>query len=113
MANEFEQLQSLIRRIQNRKVREAFRDDISETDLATPEGFLKAQCLHHDNDTGVMTLMRLWTFYMLREEGKNLHPAMYAYPLEDYQKQVTFRPQVVLSFLEPSLEAKTNKRPVA
>ena len=109
--NQFEMLQSLIRRIQNRIVRESFREDIADDDIATPEGFLKAKCLHHDNDTGVMTLMRLFLFYVIREEGRRLHPAMYTYPVDDYQASVKFKPQVVFWFWEPQNEAKTRKRP--
>ena len=109
--NDFEQLQSVVRRLHNRIVRDDFRDDIQDDDLQTPEGALRYACLVKENDSAQMMCMRFWVFYLMREYGSRLHPAMYIHPVEDYQESVQFKPQLVMWFWEPQAEAKLRNKP--
>lgn len=111
--NDFEQLQNVIRRIHNKIVRDDFRDDIDDDNISTPESALKYACTIKDNDTADMMLLRTMLFYTMREFSKRQQPEMYAFPVQDYQRQVTFKPQVVMTFLEEKASAKQhNRRPI-
>lgn len=110
--NDWEQLQSVYLRIQNRIVREDFSGVIADDDIVTPEGALRYACMLKDNDTADMTLLRLWLFYIVREHAKRLQAPMYAYPVDDYQEVRTFRPQILLEFWELQAEARRNNRDI-
>ena len=97
--NEYEHLQDMIRRHHNTAVNEWFKNQ-SDNDVSTPKAALKHACKIKDNDTATMTAIRLWLFEVTTGHASSLHPPIYGIPALEYQREVTFSPQVRLFFKE-------------
>lgn len=100
--SEWEHLQDQVIRIHNRQVREHFSDIVEDNDLSTPRSSLRHACLMKDEDTNVMTMLRLWLFEVTAGHAKSLQPDIYGLPVTTFQERYTFAPQVQLYFLEPA-----------
>ncbi|MGD1863316.1 MAG: hypothetical protein ACFB0D_02050 [Phormidesmis sp.] len=98
--SEWEHLQSVLMRVQNKRVREGFRIDIPDDDITTPEGSLRHACTLKDTDTAAMTQLRLELFYTIREENSRSLPDIWAVP--DFTPDVynELKPQVIISWAE-------------
>lgn len=99
----FEHLQSVFSLVHNRIVREEFRDvgdDDWDPEITTPRGSLRVACTIVDNDSATMMLIRMWLFYILLRKASDLHPAIYSTPIDRYQQEVKFLPQILLYFRE-------------
>ncbi|OUC15639.1 MAG: hypothetical protein B0A82_05800 [Alkalinema sp. CACIAM 70d] len=104
--SEWEHLQDQIIRIHNRQVRDYFSDIVEDNDLTTPRGSLRHACLMKDEDTSVMTQLRLWLFEVTAGHAKSLQPDIYGLPVTTFQERYTFAPQVQLYFLEPATQTE-------
>lgn len=101
--SEFEHLQSVVRRIHNRAVQQFFKNQ-SNLDISTPKASLKHACLIKDDDTQALMLQRQWLFEVTAGHAQSFSPETYSIPVEDYQRNITFRPQIKLYFKQPRIE---------
>lgn len=97
--SEWENLQSSLIRVQNRIVLEEF-SDAADDDISTPRSQLKRACMHKDDDSAIMSLIRLDFYYIVIRKAQDLHPAIYGIPSTAFQEVQTFVPQIQLYFLE-------------
>ncbi len=97
-----ETLQSVIRRWQNRELREYFNDfGIDENwdpDLTTPRGKLAHVLRHDDDDPYLVTMLKCWFFEHIR--GQAYRVPYYGIPVSSFQESRKFQPQVKLYFRE-------------
>lgn len=97
-----EDLQTIVRRWQNREIREYFSDfgvdDNWDPDLTTPRGQLAAVCRHEDNDTYMITMLKCWFFEHIKSQTYRV--PYYGVPVSSFQEARKFRPQIKLYFLE-------------
>ncbi|NET37191.1 MAG: hypothetical protein F6K19_35070 [Cyanothece sp. SIO1E1] len=98
--SEWEHLQAQIRRLHNRTVRDWFRDAIDD-DISTVRSSLKHACLIKDDDSAIHTLLRLWLFEFNAGHSQALQTPVYGMPVQEFQRDRKFRPQVKLYFKEP------------
>lgn len=106
--NEFEFLQDLIRKWQNRVVREEFLDlgnDDWEPEVATTKGALRHACTHKDTDTAEMTCLRNDLFYFLYRKARDLQPPVYGMPVDAFKELIDAPDQIYLFFAQDSDEA--------
>lgn len=112
--SEWEHLQDVLRQTQNRVVREAFADisEVSDDDITAPRSSLRWACLLKDDDSAVMTQLRLWMFYGILRKAKDFHPAMFATPVTTYQTMFRYKPQIKLYFAEDSIDLEPGFDPI-
>lgn len=91
--SEFEHLQDQIRRVHNKEARDYFGDAPNE-DVSTPRGSLKQACLIKDDDTAIMTLLRLWLFEFTIGRGRRLE-------IETAQEEGNLPPNAVMRRQKP------------
>ena len=97
--NEWENLQDLIRLQHNKDVRDFYKNQ-PDDDISTPKARLKHTCLIKDEDTSVMTLIRMWLFEITVGHAQALQRPVYGIPVREVQANWKFKPQVKLYFLE-------------
>lgn len=97
--SEWEHLQNLVRIEHNKKVQLWFKNQ-SDNDISTPKASLKHACLVKDNDSAIMTQMRMWLFEITCGHAQSLQAPIYGIPVADFQRDVSFKPQVKLYFRE-------------
>lgn len=103
--SEFEFLQDLMRKWQNRIVREEFAHLGGEDwnpDISISEGAVRHACTHKDNDTAEMFRMRMDAFYILHRKYKDYMPTIVGTPKTNYDRETKYKPQVKLYFCETS-----------
>jgi hypothetical protein len=108
---EFEFLQDLIRKWQNRVVKEEFAalgGDEFDPDINISEHALRHACTIKDNDTAEMVSLRMYLFYFLHGKAKRLQPPIYGIPIETHQESNSFKPQVELFFAQDSAAVPEN-----
>ena len=111
--DEWALLKRVMMQIHNRVVRADFRADIPDDDIISDEGAFRRSCLIQPNDSVDIVQLKIFNFYVVREQAKRLQAPMYAFPVEEFQEAVQFKPQLILEFIEPSAEARRkNTRPV-
>ena len=101
--NEFEFLQDIIRKWQNRIVKEEFSDlggDDFDPDINISRQALRHACTHKDTDTADMTEMRNFLFYIIYRKAQDLQQPVYGIPTNELQEKSKFKPQVMLYFQE-------------
>ncbi len=81
----------------NRNVQQTFLGT-PDDDISTALGGMKIACLMTPDDTVDMTILRMGLFYWVFQAS--LPTPVYGIPVEDYQRDVSFRPQVHLFFWE-------------
>jgi hypothetical protein len=113
--SEFEFLQDVIRRWQNRIVREEFSDlggDEFDPDINISRHAIRHACTIKDNDTAEMTMMRLYAYYFIYRKAQDLQPPIYGIPSTSFQSSFVFKPQVMLYFQEPESDIEPGYPPV-
>ena len=98
--SEWENLQDLILKDHNRDVKEYFKNQ-PDLDVSTPKARLKHTCLIKDEDTAVMTQLRMWLFEITVGRAQSLQTPVYGIPVQELQRDIKFKPQVRLYFREP------------
>jgi hypothetical protein len=98
----WEHLQSVLMQSHNRLVREEFRDlgDDWEEDITLPRSSLRVACTIRDDDSAIQTLLRMLFFYGTLRKAQDFHPALYTTPIDRYQQEIKFAPQITLYFRE-------------
>lgn len=110
--NEWEHLQDMIKRWHNKAVGQWFKNQ-AVNDISTPKAALRHACTIKDNDTATMTQIRLWLFEVTAGHAQSLQAPIYGTPAGDYQREVTYKPQVKLFFREkPSQDMLDRASPV-
>lgn len=97
--SEWEHLQDTLRLWHNRAVGIWFRNQ-EPNSIATPKEALRHACTMKDADTSTMTMMRMWLFEITAGHAQSLQAPIYGIPVSEYQRDVTFKPQVKLYFRE-------------
>lgn len=109
----WEHLQSVLMQVYNREVRDEFRDILDDDDdITTPRSSLRTACLLRDDDSALMTYLRMKLFYFCLRKAQDLQVPIYGIPVDSYQQSVKFLPQVTLKFLEPSDEVEVGYRAI-
>lgn len=101
--NDFEFLQSIMRKWQNRIVKEEFSDlgtDDFDPDIRISRHALRVACTHKDDDTAEMLLMRNELFYLIHRKARDYQQPVYGIPTNLFQAETKFKPQVLLYFSE-------------
>jgi hypothetical protein len=110
-----EALQSVIRKWQNRELREYFSDfgvdENWDPDLMTPRGKLAAVLKHDDEDPYLVTLLKCWFFEHIK--GQAYRVPYYGIPVSSFQESRKFRPQIHLYFQEDAADVDPDYAPVA
>lgn len=110
--NEWEFLQSTLRQVYNREVNAEFRDLTDEESIATPRAALRTACRLKDNDSALQTLLRMFFYYFVLRQARDLQRPVYGMPLDDYQSQHKFAPCVHLYFRQDSSGVPAGRAPV-
>lgn len=111
----WEHLQGIILQLQNRRVRDEFNDvgpDDWDENITTSRASLRVACTLRDDDSAMMTLIRLWLFDIILKGASSLHPAIYGIPSIDFQETVKFHPQVTLHFTEDTEAVPDESTPI-
>lgn len=107
--SEFEFLQDLVRRWQNRVVREEFAHlggEDFDPDISVSEQAVRHACTIKDTDTGEMVNMRMNLFYYLYGKARHLQPPVYGTPVNIYKEKVDgFKSQIYLYFAQDTRQA--------
>jgi hypothetical protein len=110
--SEWEHLQSTLITYHNKVVRAEFADIEADDSLEIPRGSLKRACLLKDDDTVVMTLLRLHLFFFHARKAADLQTPIYGIPISDFDQEVTYRPHVTLHFREDGDQHLPERQPV-
>ncbi|MEO0538388.1 MAG: hypothetical protein AAF215_31560 [Cyanobacteria bacterium P01_A01_bin.123] len=108
-----EHLQDLVKKWYNREVRDFFQDlgaDDFDPDLTSPRSSLRVACTHLENDSLMMTHMRMSLFDRLRL-AKFQQPYI-GIPVSSFQEQRKFKPQIMLYFQEDVQDIEPGYAPV-
>ncbi|HYX13403.1 MAG TPA: hypothetical protein VE944_03370, partial [Nostoc sp.] len=81
-------------------------------DVSTPKAALRHACTIKDGDTATMTMMRLWLFEVTAGHTQSLQVPIYGIPVDDFQGEILFKPQVHLHFQERYSLMANRLRPV-
>lgn len=103
--NDIERIQDFHKKYTNRKVREYFNN--TPDNSSTPEGIFKRLVTHDENDTALLTLLRLNLWDELRKSD-NPEELFYGIPATDFHDRVVFRPQLHLFFRQSPKHQKAN-----
>lgn len=114
--NEWQHLRSQIETIHNRRVRKYFYNQ-PDDDISTPKSSLKHACVIKNNDSAAIVQLRQWLFEITAGHAASLQAPIYGIPIQEYQRDVKFKPQVRLFFssdrgLQEDTESSINSRPV-
>jgi hypothetical protein len=71
---------------------------VPDNDLTNTQSGMKLACLMTTDDTVDMTVLRICLFYFIFQG--NLPTPVYGIPVDEYQSNVKFRPQIILFFKE-------------
>src|SRR5689334_7013419 len=98
--DDWEHLQDVVRQFHSRYVKAYFKN-LRDDEISTPKARLKHGSLIQDADTATMTLLRLWLFEDTCCHAQSLQRPVYGIPVQEFQSERKFKPQVKLYFLEP------------
>lgn len=96
--NAWEHLRSQLTVAHNLSVERNFLG-VEHDDISTPFGAMRMACFIQADDTVEMINLRLKLYYWIFR--KDLPTPIYGLPAPDFQAEVTYRPQVILFFIEP------------
>jgi len=112
----WEHFQSTLIRVQNLIVRREFKDvggDTWDPDISSSRASLRVACTLTDEDTAILTLLRLIFYYIVLRHCRDfIHPS-YGSPLPVVQRSVRFQPQIFLYFLEDEADVEPGQDPTA
>ena len=106
---------SVVTQIQNRVVREDFRDvgdDDWEPDISTPRSSLRTACTIRANDSAPLVTLRLILYYVVLRKAQDMQIPYYGMPVAESQATFRFKPQVHLYFLQSALDYPSGSNPV-
>lgn len=114
--NKWRHFLSVLTQIQNRIVKEDFKDvsddESWETDITTPRASLRTACTINANDTQPLVVLKLILYYVVLRKAQDLQVPYYGIPTGALQAQRKFRPQVCLYFSQDALEISQGEHPI-
>lgn len=113
--SEWEHLQTTIKRVFNRLIREEFSDiggDDWEPDISIPRGSLRHACTLKDNDTVDMEILRMMLYYFVIGKARDLQSPVFAYPIEEIEAVRKYKPQICFYFEEDAGDVEEDYAPV-
>jgi len=111
----WEHFQTVLMQVQNRIVRNEFSDvgdDDWEEEIITPRASLRVASTMRDDDSAILSLLKLMFFYVVLRKARDMHPAMYVHPVTSYQQLFRLKPQVTLYFAEDSVDVEPGYDPI-
>lgn len=102
-----EHLQDLVKRFANKEVNAWFKDVDDETNIQAPRATLKLGCLHQEQDSINQTILRMFLFYLIVSGEERFSTKVYGTPIQEFQAQVRFKPQIMLYFEQPIAQRET------
>lgn len=97
--NEWTNLRDLVKLEHNKAVKLYFKKQ-NDDDVSTPKSRLKHSCVIKDNDNVDMLLLRLWLFEITCGHAQALQTPVYGMPVQEFQSDRKFKPQIKLIFKE-------------
>jgi hypothetical protein len=114
--NKWRHFVSVLSQIQNRIVKEDFKDvsdeESWEPTIGTPRASLRTACTINATDTQPLAILRLFLYYVVLRKAQDLQIPYYGIPTGFVQSQRKFRPQVCLYFSQDALEIQPGENPV-
>ncbi|PSF37761.1 hypothetical protein C7H19_09465 [Aphanothece hegewaldii CCALA 016] len=112
--NEWEHLQSIIVNTFSKIVREEFKDlgENWQPDINTPRSSLRTACTPKDNDTASILVLRIIFFYFIMQRVGEIIEPWYGIPVDNYQQNVKFKPQIFLYFKEDANDVDLDYQPL-
>ncbi|MBW4598732.1 MAG: hypothetical protein KME29_03860 [Calothrix sp. FI2-JRJ7] len=114
--NKWRHFLSVVTQIQNRIVKEDFRDVSDDEEwqptIGTPRASLRTACTIQATDSQPMVILKLVLYYIILRKAQDLQIPYYGIPAGALQAQRKFRPQVTLYFLQSALTVGKNETPV-
>lgn len=113
--SEFEHLQSLVKQVHNREVRDAFSDLGGEEwlpDISTPRASLRHGCTIKDDDNIATINMRMWLYFLHLRRAKDLQPTIIGNIVGNFDPQRKYRPQLGFYFKEDEGDVEDGYDPV-
>jgi hypothetical protein len=110
-----EHLQDVIKVVQNKIVAAEFKDvgdDDWTPSIGSPRSSLRVACTHQESDSLAITQLRCYLFDVILRKAKDLHPAIYGIPAQEFQSVMTFFPQVELYFEENLADVEKGYEPI-
>ncbi|MEQ9671316.1 hypothetical protein [Coleofasciculus sp. G2-EDA-02] len=104
-----EQLQDLIRKVWNRKVREHFKDlggEDWEPNLSSTRAQYRVGCTHLENDTTAMTQLRIELFSDIKNGSVLSYQYIFGIPKDKLDGEVAYVPHVTLYFCQKSIDVE-------
>ncbi|MGB7416726.1 MAG: hypothetical protein WA902_21170 [Thermosynechococcaceae cyanobacterium] len=108
----WEHLQSTVRQVHNRIVRQEFSDLGEDDDITIPRGSLRVASLIDDNDNASMIMLRFWLFYIMIRKASDMQAPIYGIPAVTFQESWATIPQIILHFREDRDDVDPDYQPV-
>ncbi|MTJ56023.1 hypothetical protein FJR38_26920 [Anabaena sp. UHCC 0253] len=109
--NEWKLLRDMILKEHNKLVASYFKNQAVDS-VGTTKEKLRHSCTIKNNDTVDMVKLRLWLFEVTVGHAQSLQAPIYGTPVDVYQSNVEFKPQVHLHFQERFPYIADRLRPV-
>ncbi len=101
--NDFEHLQSVIRKLHNKEVREAFSDlgdDEWTPNINTPRASLRQACTIYDSDSALIMLLKQNLYFLTLRKAQDYQAPFVGMPKGSFDSIRKYRPQIILYFKE-------------
>jgi hypothetical protein len=98
-----EQLQDVNKKVANKIIREYFRDVTAleaDLDLTSPRQALLKACLHREDDSLLVSILRNQVFYNYTTFARDQQPLVTGNLLNELSESNTYRPKITLFFRE-------------
>jgi hypothetical protein len=112
VSKNWENLQSFLRKTYNKEVNEWFKDEPDAVpDNNTSRSQAKRACLLLPKETQNLAVLKMMTFRYVCQQV-HLRPDVFGINFDNYNQDVSFRPQVRLYFRQDSVAVADGRRPV-
>jgi hypothetical protein len=99
----------------NKEVKEYFKDlspNELDPDITVPRQSLYIACLIRPNESLILCVVKMLTFYIILRRAQDLQTPVYGIPLPDLQSSRKFKPQITLKFREDLADVDDDYDPV-
>ncbi len=113
--NEFEHLQSVIKKLHNKEVREAFSDlggDEWLPEINTPRGSLRQACTIHDSDSALIMLLKQNLYFLTLRKAQDYQAPWVGMPKGSLDPIRKYKPQIFLYFKQDSGDVEEGYSPI-
>ncbi|WP_198648741.1 hypothetical protein [Cyanothece sp. BG0011] len=113
--NDFEHLQSVIRKLHNKEVREAFSDlggDEWLPNINSPRASLRQACTIYDSDSALIMLLKQNLYFLTLRKAKDYQAPILGMPKGSLDPIRKYKPQIYLYFKEDSGDVEEGYGPV-